>query len=87
MLDCLLLHLRGKPQEEILQRFLDQIGFPLKFTLLPTHRYHNIDMLPLIPFRNWALTSDDIVSYGKVRSMKLTLWSLIKPSNLTTHSP
>ncbi len=31
--------LRRKPQEENLPKFCNQIGFPLKFTQLPIHRW------------------------------------------------
>ena len=34
--------LRRKPQEENLRRFWNKMGYPLKFTQLPIHRYHKI---------------------------------------------
>ncbi len=51
--------LTRKPQEENLRIFLNQKGFPLKFTQLPIHWYHDISRSPWILFHNGARIQGD----------------------------
>ncbi len=51
--------LTRKPQEENLRIFLNEKGFPLKFTQLPIHCHHNIGSSPWILFRIGARIPDD----------------------------
>ncbi len=82
--------LRRNPQEENLPRFWNKMGFPLKFTQLPIHLFHDIDRSPWVLFHKGVLTSDDFYHcslWEKYKVVTLKKLANIFISNSATNGP